>query len=921
MARKALEMTIEIGGRVAGTLGNAFRRATGDIDDLRNRSRQAQRELNRLGNEFRQGRITQEQYALATARITREMRQLEGAQRRIKAISGSLQTGFNTGKAVAGMAAIGTATAVAATAMSSLNTASDFQAQMAKVGAKTEATKEEMKALNQEALRLGASSSLSASQVAVAMDELGAKGFDATKIISAMPGLIAATEASGEDLALVSNVVTSAINAYGMKATEATRVADVMAMSANKTAAGVGDLGYAFKYAAPVANTLGIKLEELAAATGLLVDKGLAGEQAGTALRMSLIRLSKPPAEAEAALKELNITATDSKGKFKNLTTLAKDWEKATAKLTDTQKVQYAATIFGVEASTAMLSLFGSGPEKIDEMTKALENSGGAAAKAAAVMKDNYAGAKEQMFGALESAQIALATPSLDVLKDTMQGLTGMIEDGMPAIEAAGQKIANGLRDILEPFATVKPKLTPEIRHDPEAFKEYEKELAKFNHFNGMDFGDKVIYMLDTATAKMETWLGGSGGDAMSRIFSKLGEIAFEAWLGAFTGSLKAAGSNLMDGNVGGAVGMGAAAWMLGGGAMVKGAIGAGRWAVGKIGGRSTANAMPAPTTAPTTSGGPTAMIGPSRTGTVTPRVPTATAAAGPAPMIGPSRTGTVTPRVPTATASATASAAPARTLGSMGRTAFSTLGKVASKAMLPLTVASEAISIFKSNDKVKATSESVGGLAGGAGGAKLGAAIGTAIAPGVGTAIGGLLGGAVGYFGGKWLGGKAVDTARGDSKEKATSTQAPAPKTSESKATAQTLDTTKLNTSMTQLSTTLDAANTSFATISTSFTKLQTSATTTAVNMDNLTMYSGQVSTNFVTSFFSLKSSTDLSSTNMATLASTIGQASGWISSIQGIQPAVQNVINSLNSLKTKIDNIQLPSGGGATSRRTAYE
>lgn len=935
MARKALEMTIEIGGRVAGTLGNAFRRATGDIDDLRNRSRQAQRELNRLGNEFRQGRITQEQYALATARITREMRQLEAAQRRIKAISGTLQSGFNTGKAVAGIAAIGTVTAVAATAMSSLNTASDFQAQMAKVGAKTEATKEEMKALNQEALRLGASSSLSASQVAVAMDELGAKGFDATKIISAMPGLIAATEASGEDLALVSNVVTSAINAYGMKATEATRVADVMAMSANKTAAGVGDLGYAFKYAAPVANTLGIKLEELAAATGLLVDKGLAGEQAGTALRMSLIRLSKPPAEAEAALKELNITATDSKGKFKNLATLAKDWEKSTAKLTETQKVQYAATIFGVEASTAMLSLFSSGPAKIDEMTKALENSGGAAAKAAAIMKDNYAGAKEQMFGALESAQIALATPSLDVLKDTMQGLTGMIENGMPAIEAAGQKIANGLRDILEPFATVKPKLTPEIRRDPEAFKEYEKELAKFNHFNGMDFGDKVIYMLDTATAKMETWLGGSGGEAMTRIFSKLGEIAFEAWLGAFTGSLKAAGSNLMSGNVGGAVGMGAAAWMLGGGAMVKGAIGAGRWAVGKIGGRSTANAMPAPTT----SGGPTAMIGPSRTGTVTPRVPTATAATGPAPMIGPSRTGTITSRVPTATATttpmigpsqtgtitprvptATASAAPAaRTLGSMGKAAFSTLGKVASKAMLPLTVASEAISIYKSNDKVKATSESAGGLAGGLGGAKLGAAIGTAIAPGVGTAIGGLLGGAVGYFGGKWLGGKAVDTVRGDSNAKASSAPAPTPKTSE-KATSQTLDTAKLNTSIAQLSTTLDTANTSFATISTSFTKLQTSATTTAVNMDNLTMYSGQVSTNFVTSFFSLKTSTDLSASNMATLASTIGQASGWISSLSGIQTAANGVIASLNSLKARIDNAQVPTSG-ATSRRTAYE
>ncbi|WP_432702476.1 phage tail tape measure protein [Lysinibacillus sphaericus] len=953
MARKALEMTIEIGGRVAGSLGNVFRRANGDIDDLRNRSRSAQRELNRLGNEFRQGRITQTQYAEATARITREMQRLENSQRRIKAMSGALNNGINTGKAVAGAAAIGTAFAATATAISSLNTAADFEAQMAKVGAKTEATKEEMKALNQEALRLGASSSLSASSVAVAMDELGAKGFDATKIISAMPGLIAATEASGEDLTLVSDVVTSAINAYGMEAKEASRVADVMAMSANKTAAGVADLGYSFKYAAPVANTLGIKLEELAASTGILVDKGLAGEQAGTALRMALVRLSSPPTEARKALKALNITAVDSKGKFKSLTQLSKDWEKATAKLSDTQKVQYASTIFGTEASTAMLSLFGSGPAKIADMTKALENSGGAAAKAATAMKDNYAGAKEQMFGALESAQIALATPSLDVLKDTFQGLTGMVEDGMPAIEKVGEKIAGGLRDILEPFATLKPELTPEIRHDPEAFKEYEKALAKYNHFDGMDFGDKVIYMLDTASEKMEEWLGGSGGEAMGRIFTKLGEIAFNAWLAAFTGSLKASGSNLMEGNIGGAVGMGAAAWMLGGGAMVKGALGAGRWAVDAYKGRTTATATSTPTsTTPTTGQSQTArttpnpMIGPSQTGTITSR----NASGAPTPMIGPSATGTITPRTPaapapavTATATTTATTA-TRTVGNLGKTALSAMGKVASKAMLPLTLASEAFTIYKSNDKAKATGEAAGGLAGGLGGAKIGAVIGTAIAPGIGTAIGGLLGGAVGYIGGKWVGGKAVDTVRGESPT-ATATSAPMPTANATTATTnQTVDVSQLNSSAATLATTLNTANTHITALASStalsatnmsllasyagqasgmlygsFFPLQTNANLTAMNMSLLTSYTGQASGMVYGSFFSLKTNTDLVVNNMSLLVSYVGQASGWISSLQSIQPAAQRVVTALNTLESRINNIQLP--GGATSRRTAYE
>ncbi len=227
MAR-AYEMAVEITGAVGRSFNTVFQRATTNLNDLRNRSREVQREMNRLGREFRQGNIHQSQYAEATARLSRELRQLEGSQRRITALKSTFSNGMNTAKTAAGYAAVGSAVAATAVAVSSLNTAADFEAQMAKVSAKTEATRAEMEALNKEALRLGASTSLSGSEVAVAMDELAAKGFDATKIISAMPGLIAATEASGEDLTLVSNVVTSAINAYGMEATEASRIADVM---------------------------------------------------------------------------------------------------------------------------------------------------------------------------------------------------------------------------------------------------------------------------------------------------------------------------------------------------------------------------------------------------------------------------------------------------------------------------------------------------------------------------------------------------------------------------------------------------------------------------------------------------------------------------------------------------------------------
>lgn len=872
-----MQMMITIGGNVAGSLNQSFRRATGNIDDLRARSREAQRELNRLEREFRQGRITQEQYAAATGRITREMRQLENAQNRIKAISGTLKNGFNTAKAVAGMAALTTATAVAATAMSSINTAADFEKQMASVGAKAESTGAEMTAMKQKALELGADTSLSASEVAVAMDDLAAGGFNATKIIAAMPGIISGAEASGEDLALVAGTVTTALSVWGMEAEKASKVSDVLAMAANISAAGVEDLAYAFKYAGPPASALGITLEEVAAATAIMTDSGLDGSSAGTSLRASLLKLNNPAKAQQKIMTSLGFSMQDAKGEAKSLSTIVKDLEESTKNLTDAEKVATISKIVGTEAVSGFLSLMKAGPNQIDEMTRALENSDGASAKAAKAMMDNYAGAKEQMMGAFESAKIAFGTPILPVLQQAFSGVSDFVEGNMSPIEMMGQRAADGLKAILEPFALNKPELTTAISMDPDALANYEKELAKFNEYGEMDFSDKIIASLDTVTTAAEDWLGGSGGEAIGRVFTELGEIAVTAWLGALKGAAGATVDNVMEGNFAGAAATGGAAWLLGGGLMVKGAIGAGKWGKDIYDSRRATSTPPTPSTVPpTTTGGTRATSVPNRApvATISPVSTTR-------PVYGQNATrilsGAPSNIPPTAVASNTAASA------SRGSRLLGGASKVMGKAMLPLAVAGEVINIARSEDKVKATAEAGSGLAGGLGGAKLGAAIGTAIAPGIGTAIGAAIFGIGGYIGGKFLGGKATDAVRGSDKATA---QAPT-------ATAQ------------PTSVTNEGFNTSMTASTTAFTQLATSTTT--------------MGTTMVTSMTALDTQTKLVTHNMGTLVQWTGQASGWIATLNGIQPAGQRVIDALNNLEQRINAINLPgtSGGG----RTAYE
>lgn len=357
----------------------------------------------------------------------------------------------NTGGKIAGFgaktAAIGAGVTAGVTLpfIKAISTTADFDSAIRKAGAIAGATAEELKLMEEAALELGATTSLSGSEVATAMAEMAAKGFDATQTIAAMPGVIAAAEASGEDLALTADTVASAITGFGLSAADSTKVADVLAMTANMTAAGVSDLGYAFKYAAPVASSLGISMEELAAATGIMTNAGLEGSQAGTTLRMAMGRLISPTKEGAAALESLGVSAIDADGNFKPLNEIMGELEKGMNGMTDAQKQAALSTIFGTEAASGMAIMLSAGQEELKKLTAELENSGGASAEAAEQMKAGIGGALENLSGAIESLTIGLMSQLTPMLADLAGKVTGIIDKFNGMSESTKKIIAFGI--------------------------------------------------------------------------------------------------------------------------------------------------------------------------------------------------------------------------------------------------------------------------------------------------------------------------------------------------------------------------------------------------------------------------------------------------------------------------------------------
>jgi TP901 family phage tail tape measure protein len=346
-------------------------------------------------------------------------------------------TGIQSASAAVGTAILASVAAAGAVAI-------DFEKQMSRVKAIASASEEEFARLKETAMELGATTSKSASEIALGMEDVAAMGFNVNEIIGAMPGIIAAAEASGADLATTSGIVAAALNSFQLEASDASKVADILAKTANISAANINDMGYAFKYAAPVANTLGISMEELAAMTGIMVDSGLEGSQAGTTLRMALLSLADPTSEGAKALENLGVKATDANGNFLDFADILPQFVDGLEGMTDAQKAAELSTIFGTEAVSGMLAVIGGGIGNFEDFTEALENSAGASKQTADIMKDNVAASFDEFKGALETLSIDISDeflPTFREIVDTGTDVVRMIGELDPRIVASGLKM------------------------------------------------------------------------------------------------------------------------------------------------------------------------------------------------------------------------------------------------------------------------------------------------------------------------------------------------------------------------------------------------------------------------------------------------------------------------------------------------
>lgn len=361
--------------------------------------------------------------------------------------------------------------------------------------------------------------------IADGYQELVKQGYDGKQAIGAMKSELQATVATGDDFKDVVKTSTNVLDDFGMRAKTTSgmvkntkRVVNELAFAADKSATNFQEMGTAMEYVGSTAHEARVSLNDTSAAFGVLSNRGIHADKAGTGLRKMLQSLASPSASAKKALQQLGLTFQDfqtKSGNFKSLPKMFGLLNERMKGLGRVQKIDLLKKIFGTTGANAA-SVLSDNVNQLRELSKEIKKAGNGN-YVATLAKRNATTAKMEM----ARAKQAIEAVSMTIGKSLL-----------PAISSTGAAIAKNLSS----------KKTERKLND------LSQSMAKVGTSIGKYIGNHIndIIKLSTALAKISTTVATTAFKTMAFPFTALGK-ALSFITGGKVGSGLAATANSLD--------------------------------------------------------------------------------------------------------------------------------------------------------------------------------------------------------------------------------------------------------------------------------------------------------------------------------------------------------------------------------------
>ena len=383
----------------------------------------AKGEISRSQYDALQREIAETEQALRD--LERQAEQSSVALQKIGAAGEKLR---NVGSAIegAGRKLMPVTAAVGGLSAAAVKVASDFDSAMSQVAAVSGAAGKELDALRDKAREMGSRTKFSASEAAEAMNYMAMAGWKTGDMLEGIEGIMNLAAASGEDLAVTSDIVTDALTALGLSAADSRHFADILAAASSNANTNVSMMGETFKYCAPVAGALGFTAEDTAEAIGLMANAGIKSSQAGTAMRTMLTSLTGEVTFVGDAFGELTVQTVNADGSMRSLGDILGDCRAAFAQMSEAERAANAEALVGKNAMSGFLAVMNAAPGDIEKLNNAINNCDGTAERMAETMQDNLAGQLTILKSQLEELAISIGEilmPSIRQIVGWIQGL------------------------------------------------------------------------------------------------------------------------------------------------------------------------------------------------------------------------------------------------------------------------------------------------------------------------------------------------------------------------------------------------------------------------------------------------------------------------------------------------------------------
>lgn len=310
-----------------------------------------------------------------------------------------------------------------------------FEQGIAKVGAISQASEEDLARLAAAAKQAGIDTQFSPVEATEGLANLAQAGFDATRSMELLTPVLDLAAGGQISLAQSSATVAAAVKAFGLEGEAAAGVADRLLKISNVTALAAGDLQLALGNVARGAGATGQALEEMLPAIGMVKDTGVEASVAASSVSSALLFMAKNARKFAG----VGVEVTDAQGKFRPFLDIVQDTSAALGeKFPNAAKRAAKMTElfgrFGLTAANAIgnqlargIKVAGveglKGADAISAMRKQMAGATGTAEKFKDQLLDTFAGQKTLLKGSAETLLVTIGETFAAVFRPMIEGL------------------------------------------------------------------------------------------------------------------------------------------------------------------------------------------------------------------------------------------------------------------------------------------------------------------------------------------------------------------------------------------------------------------------------------------------------------------------------------------------------------------